>query len=316
MSLIRALTLALLVGCGPKLGPPQVEYGAMRPLPMRATSVDPHRWYVVIDTGTHGERLFFFDTGFARTTCDDDFVDELGLDTGGLVFVRGVGGSFTATKAALPEMQAGGHRITRFACIVRDLDQTSSIKDPADIDVAGVIGADLLTRFVTEIDPEQAEVRLVPPSEHPGLHGTTVRMRRSGAAGVRFMVPATLADREGWWLLDTGARGSHVDGADYALTPTSTKEGAWVGGTGKGGGTRQDLHFHDGVTLELAGHAVDGLRLVDRPHGLLGFDLLGLNVLAHYKLVLDPGRNRVELTPISPVGPLPQATEPPKVKAK
>lgn len=295
MKWLLALALA---GCGPKLGPPEVTYGPPQPLPMRSTSVDASRWYVVVDTVTQGERVFFFDTGFSRTTCDDDFVADLGLRTSGLVFVHGAGGRTAATKARLPELQVGGHGIRDFACIVRDLDQTSSIKDPYEVEVAGVIGADLLSRFVTEMDPASARITLYAPGAHPPLRGPSVPVRRSGLAGVRFMVPASLADKTGWWLLDTGAKSSHVDGARYGLTPTSTKEGAWIGGSGKNGGRHTDLSFYDGVAVGLLDTPITGLRLVDHPHGPLGFDILGLNVLGHYRMTLDAAGKRLFLDPL------------------
>jgi hypothetical protein len=295
---MRLLPLLWLAACGPKLGPPEVTYGPPQPLPMHGTSADAGRWYAVVDTHTHGERVFFFDTGFARTTCDDDFAADLDLQTRGVVFVHGVGGRLVATKARLPELQVGGHRVGAFACIVRDLDSTSSIKDPHDLDVAGVIGADLLTQFVTTIDPSLGRITLFEPGKHPDPRGARVALRRSGPAGVRFMVPATLAGRERWWLLDTGASGTHVDGSRYGLTPTSYREDVWIGGTGRTGGSRVDLGFHDQMSLRFGRRSVEGLRLIDRPHGPFGFDILGLNVLRHYILTLDPSSRSLHLFPL------------------
>lgn len=298
---MRALLLSLLIGCGPKLGPPDVTYKASAPMPLVQTSRDTGRWYVIVDTKSHGERLFFLDSGYARTTCDDDYVDELGLDTAGLVFVRGIGGTLVASKAKLPTLHAGGHEIRNFACIVRDLNQTSSIKDPLEVEVAGVIGADLLSRFVTEIDTERGDVRLIEPSRTEPLTGDgVIALRRAGKAGTRFLVDAAIDGTTGRWLLDTGARGSHVDGDDYGLEPTSIREDAWIGGTGGSGGRHEDLAFFDGSTVVFADHAVDDLRLVHRDHGLFGFDLLGLNVLSHYRITLDPGRRAARFVPITP----------------
>lgn len=289
---MKRFALLSLVACGPKLGAPDVSYGEVEPLPMVQTSTDHNRWYVVVDTGTHGERLFFLDSGYARTTCDDDFVHELGLRPRGWIFVHGVGGSLIAKKARLPELSAGGHELSKFSCIVRDMHTTSSIKDPLEVDVAGVIGADLLSRFVTVIDPVTATVRLIPPDDTQPLPTSpeVVRLRRRGVGGTRFMVQATVNRRGRWWLLDTGARGSHLDGSRYGIEPTSVREGAFIQGTGNGGGQTTDLHFFDDAAVVLAGQTIGELRLVDRTHGIFGFDLLGLNVLGAFRITLDPGR--------------------------
>lgn len=290
------------VACGPKLGAPDVAYGVPEPIPMVHTNADSNRWYVVVDTGSLGERVFFLDSGYARTTCDDDFVAELGLNRAGVVFVSGVGGSMIADKARLPTFDAGGHTLSEFACIVRDLNTTSSIKDPRGVKVAGVIGADLLSQFVTTIDPVSAEVLLEEPSQTSPLSASTgvIQLRRAGVGGARFLLRASIENHAGWWLLDTGARGSHVDGRKYDIEPTSSKEGAWIQGTGSQGGQRQDLYFFDEATVVLAGHPVGGLRLVERKHGPFGFDLLGLNVVSHYRITLDPVRGQAWFEPVGP----------------
>src|SRR5690554_1990050 len=88
----RGLALMLLPGCL-HAGPRVVRYGEPEPVPIVHTSVDRTRWYVTVDAGPHGERLFFFDTGYSTTTCDDDLVEELGLTTRGQAKVRGEAGT-------------------------------------------------------------------------------------------------------------------------------------------------------------------------------------------------------------------------------
>ena len=47
----------LLAGCGPKLGPPTVDYGTASPMPMVHTSNDRQRWYAIVDTEGFGDHI-------------------------------------------------------------------------------------------------------------------------------------------------------------------------------------------------------------------------------------------------------------------
>ena len=131
----------------------QVDYGEPTALPIVHPNNDRDRWYVVADLGEPGEHLFFFDTGYGTTTCDDDFVASLGLEPRGRVRVRGEAGTVDAGRVKLPPITLGGHQLNNVWCLVRDLNSTSSIRDPGEVPVAGVLGADVLSPFVAEIDP-------------------------------------------------------------------------------------------------------------------------------------------------------------------
>ena len=298
----------LLAGCGPKLGPPTVDYGTASPMPMVHTSNDRQRWYAIVDTEAHGERLFFVDSGYAQTTCDDDFAGELGLEPSGRVLIRGVGGTTVARKAALPPMSMGGHRVSDFTCIVRDLNTTSSIDDPPEVAVAGVLGADLMRRFVTVFDPEQAQLSLLPPEqEYP--HGeASIPLGVRGSRGPRFVLEARIEQHRGRWLMDTGANSSTIGGGYYGLEPDEVRENAWIGGTGPSGGSTMSLAFYRDLTLWLGNQSVDSLRMVHRSRSPLGFDLMGLDVLGHFAMTLDPHRRQLHLRRIER-RPLPQWQE-------
>lgn len=304
----RFAGLVMLMACGPKLGPPSVDFGEPSPMPMVHTSNDRQRWYAIVDTGSHGQRLFFVDSGYAQTTCDDDFARELGLETSGRVLIRGVGGTTVASKAALPPMTIGGHGIGDFACIVRDLDSTSSIDDPPEVAVAGVLGADLMRRFVTVFDPEQAMLSLLPPGVGYETGEATLPLVTRGTRGTRFVLEARIHERRGRWLLDTGANGSTVGGKHYGLEPDEVREDAWVGGTGPAGGSTMSLAFYRDLTLWLGDQSVESLRLMHRSRSPLGFDLLGLDVIGHFAMTLDPHRQQLHLRRIDR-RPLPQWQE-------
>lgn len=286
---IGTLALAVVAGCSHRLGPPQVEYGTMAAVPIVHPSNDD-RWYLAVDAGSLGPRLFFFDTGYSYTTCDDDFVAELGLELRGHVVVHGEAGDITAKKAELPPFELGGHRIEGLTCLVRDLHTTSSIDDPVEVRVAGVLGSDVLRRFDMVIDPTRAEVDLYAPKERPALERRdpdTVRMRREYWIGLRFAVPVEVDGRRIWPVVDTGANGTHVDGPRMGLVPTVTHSDVPVRASGANGGEVRDLVYYrvDGVAI--AETRIGPVMLTGRERAPWVPGLLGLNVLGRFEQEYD-----------------------------
>src|SRR5690606_40302547 len=102
---------------------------------------------------------------FTLTTCDDELARDLAAVPRGRVRLQGEIGRIDARLADLPPLELGGHRLERVRCVVRDLHTTSSIRDPAEVRVAGVLGADLLRRFRVIVDPERATLTLLDPGE-------------------------------------------------------------------------------------------------------------------------------------------------------
>ena len=96
--------LVLLAACAP-VHRWQVDFGEPSALPIVHPSNDRERWYVVADLGEPGEHVFFFDTGYGTTTCDDDFVASLGLTPRGQVRVRGEAGTVGALAAVANAVQ-------------------------------------------------------------------------------------------------------------------------------------------------------------------------------------------------------------------
>ena len=177
--MLRFLPVLAVVGCAYRLGPPQVSYGSPASLNLVHPSTDHNRWYVPIEV--NGEpQLLFVDTGYSFTTCDDGLIETLGVASRGSKKLKGEIGVTFAEKAILPEFQLGAHTVTGLVCMVRDIGGTSSIRDPKEIPVAGVLGIDLMRHFRTEIDPGQGGIRLSPPAEHlPTASAPTITVAAS-----------------------------------------------------------------------------------------------------------------------------------------
>lgn len=299
MPLLTVLALA----CAPHLGRPQVTvtpHGEAT-LPLVHTRADPRRWYVVLQSEELGERLLYFDTGFGRTTCDDELAEELGLRLRGRVRVRGEAGGLWARTAELPPFSLGPHQVHGLRCVVRDLDTTSSIKDTPEVAVAGVLGADVLRDLYVVVEPDQGRVRLLDPNAMPPLNlcaPDVVRLRRE-LAGLtpRVRVPVDVEGEHAWLLLDTGASGTSVPGRRLGLAPVNVREGVTVRGTGRGGTAVRDLVFYELESLRLAAAELGPTTVIERLGRRLP-PVLGLDQLSQLRAEYDlrDGRARFSQT--------------------
>lgn len=306
-----AIAGAVLSGCGAyRLGQPDVTYARPEPLSLVRTTTDP-RWYVPIlvestedDTADGEDALwaFFVDTGYSYTTCDDDLIAELGVETRGKTTVRGELGKLTTTKANLPPIQLGGHLLEGLTCQVRDMDGTSSIRDNSEVRIAGVLGMDVLRPFVVRMDPEQGEIALFDPDTVPSIDRddeAAVRLRRENLFGIRTLVPVTIGGQTIWPVLDTGATGSHIDGSRIGLEPTRIREGVEVRGTGASGSAVRTIAYYEVHDLFLAGSNPGRTVLAGR-EGAVGAGLLGLNVLENFVATYDFGSGYATFEPVTP----------------
>lgn len=302
--MLRPLLLLLCSGCAWKLGPPKVHYAdAEAALPLVRPSTDAQRWYVPVDAADAGEWLFFVDTGYSYSTCDDDFVAALEAKTGKRKSVRGELGNVTTAKAQLPDFALGGHQVQGLVCLVRDLGSTSSIRDPKEVRIAGVIGIDALRPFRVELDPAAGEIRLHDPATQDPLEPgpDTIPLRREGGFGTRVRVPVTVDGADARPLLDTGASHTylHLDG--IGLEPGWTEQDVWIEGTGPGGRQQMDRAYRSVDVFTIAGHTVPPLVITDRPRAPRTGGLLGLDVLDHFHIELDFERGLARLQPTQPL---------------
>lgn len=276
---------------------PRPDYGEQPvSLPVVDLPGDRSRLYVQVEDPNLGSRLFFVDTAFSRTTCDDGLAADLGLEVQStLRRSRGELGSVKLGRIVLPDFELGGHSIPGLACAVRDLDSTSSVTSTPDRPVAGVLGADLLGRFVVVIDPVDRTMTLLDPSLHgledgPGV----VRLRREHGVGPRIRLPITVDGRETWPLLDTGATRTHLDARRLDLPLVAERQGM----ARASGATNEEptvFRIHEIQQLELAGHSLGPLRIIDRRRARCAPGLAGQDVLGGFVLTIDTKHRRVRV---------------------
>ncbi len=274
----------VLIGCVHGLGVPKVTHGEPRPIPLVRTSIDD-RWYVPMEID--GEPwVWFLDTGYSHTACDDGLIEALGLSVRGSTVVRGELGRLRAGVAILPDFEFGGHPVHGLACQVRDLNSTSSIRDPEEVQVAGVLGMDVLRPFRVTLDPQRGQVWLEDPRTVSSLPTTrAVPVRRELWIGTRVKVPARIGTYRLWPIVDTGASSSHLPLHRFGFEPAEIRHGVLVRGSGGSGTDLRTIAYYEIDAIAL-GRGRSGLpaRVVGRRRGP---GLLGLDVLQHYRMTFD-----------------------------
>ena len=282
--------LVLLSGCAYKQGLAEVRYGVAESLDIIHPKRDKARWYIRVQTDTFGERFFFLDTGYGNTTCDDDFIAELSLKTKGTSIIYGESGKTKATKAILPPFTLGGHQIDKVVCTVRDLNGTSSIRDPKEFAIAGVLGMDTLRQFRTHIHPDSAKLLLLNPDQQPSLKKKGVKLGREYGFGLRSTIRVQINEKVRRLILDTGASITLTNGRTLGLSEEMQLTSSAIHGSGNGR-TQTTVQRFRIEELGIVGHPHGEGTLYDRRRGPFIPGLLGLNVLGDYRQEYDWQKN-------------------------
>lgn len=294
--------LAPLLGACHRLPPyptPRVIYGAAPiELPLVQLPEDTARLYVLVETGSMGEQLWFFDTGYSHTTCDAAALEAAGVPTRKtLSRTRGELGTVRLEAATLPDLELGGHTVRAPRCAVRDLPGTSSIPDGPGYTVTGVLGTNVLRRFVVEVDPAAGVLRL----HEPGSVTLTepFRLRREGVFGPRLMAPVSLDAAETWLILDYGAAGTYLDAERLGLPLTREQPGVWRG-TGSSNTSTRTLQIHHVESVWFASVQTSPIDVIHRDRGAFTPGLLGMDVLGELHLFIDYPHREASATAVEP----------------
>lgn len=235
------------------------------------------RLFVALDNAW-GETIWFVDTGYSDTTCDQAWVEGLGVSHRATLYASRGLGMVRLRKAELPPFTLGGHQVLALPCAVRDLAATSSVPEG----VAGVLGTNLLREFVVEIDRTDGVIRLHDPALWRGE--TDFQLRRE-AGTPRLRAPVTLDGHTTWPVIDTGASSSWLQTGRMDLTELEPRE-LMVSGTGSSGPRVQTTRVFEASAAMLGG-LDSGPIEVYRRESVLRDPLVGMDLIGRYDLVLD-----------------------------
>lgn len=157
-----------------------------------------------------------FDTGASGILLDRRAVDKVGLDHIGSELAWGVGdgGKINTFEAIGEDCQIGSLSFSR--CVVHSLDQ----KRRAVADVDGLIGGDVFSDYILDIDFQHRRLHLIPqPTRAPNPQGydrTTPANEKDFTPVFRFghhLMLSTAVDNRavGLFLLDSGSNQTLVD---------------------------------------------------------------------------------------------------------
>jgi predicted aspartyl protease len=260
----------------------KVSYGESSTFQVVQPSTDNERWYLTSSLG--GDGLWFVDTGYPITTCDQHLVDSLQLKTRGRQRYHGSTGTGVATYATLPDLQIGSHQVSDLKCMVRDLDASSSISSPPEVPVVGVLGMDLLRHFRFSFDAQERVLSLEEPSEPVDLPTATNR----AALKKRLQMKISIQDKPVRVLVDTGSTDTQIPGKRLGLQPSKIHVDATLRGSGGLGWRVTDLiHYQETVRIDPYAYWT-----VELTESLSPPALLGLDILNHANQTWDPSSAR------------------------
>ena len=314
MSTLRLLAIVAVLLAGPGGA---AWAGAGQPA-AEAPSVDeahtfPFRFsagkiYVEVVVNGKGPYPFVMDTGSPVTILDSDLAKELGMEVAQAGQVRGAGEGSAAMGMAGPvTLEFGGLKVARRKMMTVTLNQTLAPMSSGP--VMGLIGNDWITTRVVEVDypGRKITVRKAAGWEYEGS-GTVIPTRTQGhtfLSGTITLPGEDSAPLKARFLLDTGAglyaslTTPFVDKhrlLERAQPKFKTTVGFGLGGDVNHSVCRLARISLGGLTLEkpvcTLSQDQDGALAAEHYDGLIGGELL-----ARYRVILDATRRRMILEP-------------------
>jgi hypothetical protein len=242
--------------------------------------------YVPVTTGGL-ERLWILDTGASMSVLDRAFARELGLETEGDLKGVGGGGTVDLTFAVLPGFEVKGISFDEQSVAVLDMNE---LIRRLGVEIAGILGFDFLSRFVTRVDYANEVLSFYDP-EHFEYAGGGTPLDAHVKDSV-FETAATLdGEHTGTWLFDIGAGGMSLDAAYAQLEGYADRPG--VLRLAHGAANEYQIKVVRVGSVEFAGFTIDS-PLVNFRYGgdysVRGTDrigTLGNNVFRNFVVYVD-----------------------------
>lgn len=243
------------------------------------------------------ESLWCLDSGAGKSVIDLESAKKLGLESKGNINAYGVGKTTQISFVGIPSHSLQGIRFKEQK-IISLSGLTKIIKDNMGLEVAGVLGYDFLSRFVTKLDIANKKVSFYMPDkfkyEGPG------KVIDSPIQGNALYLPMTIdAKYSGKWLLDTGASGTFINYPFAEQNELHKLKGIDIIGGGAGGTFPEKLVKFK--TVELGGILVnENLAAISlEKEGGSGSKesagIIGNQTFRHFIIYLDYNKQQVIL---------------------
>ena len=260
-----------------------------------------------------GDALFVVDTAAATSAIYEPARARLGLaaDPALRAQLQGIAGLQVIERYRLPPAQVAGRRF----------DDLVVVGLPAGVkhgdEVMGLLGQDVLSRHVVELDLPGQRITLHPADHDPASAHGWHAMPTGRIEGAGFStVGVDLAGAPVRAVLDTGARRTYVNWAAARAAGVTPDTPGLLRAESAGGATAHGFAYDrfrfDGVRIGALAPVAAEIAIADLPvFKALGMDgapamILGLDVIGERRLVLDAARARL-LVERGPAAPTPRA---------
>jgi hypothetical protein len=183
----------------PAADPPKIEFDAVKPADLNIhRSITGHVLVdIILDDGE--PQTFIFDTGAGGTAIDKAFAEKLNLRTVGEVKSVTVYSTDLAKIVTAESLEIGPARLRKPRLVTMDLEFLRQMMQDASI--VGIIGYDLLSQCVCEIELATDDIRIFDSETYGG---------QPDWSPITFyqnipLVPATFSQGEGMFRIDVGA---------------------------------------------------------------------------------------------------------------
>jgi hypothetical protein len=250
--------------------------------------------HIYLDVTISGlKSTWVLDTGASATVVDSTFAANIGLPPIGKAKAIGAGGTVDIDLVTLPPMRLQGIRLEEQRVGSMPL---RKLFDRRGIEIAGVLGYDFLSRFVTRIDYANTTITFYHPESF--VYTGNGAILEAPLAHRLFSLPVTLDGvHQGDWTLDIGASISTLQYPFAEEQGMLEREGVERIVGGAGGHIKARVSEFE--SLELGGFTVERPLVLIPLENLGAFSLdrgigvLGNNTLRRFVLCLDYANQRV-----------------------
>jgi hypothetical protein len=263
---------------------------------IRCEFIENHIYLPVIIKGK--ERLWVLDSGASVTVIDSGYAAEMGLPFKGPIKAKAMTGVVDLYHVTIPAFSLEGVVFEEqqvMAMNVRKL-----FKKILGLDVAGILGYDFLSRFVTKIDYANEKISFYTPESFKYNGGGKVIEAFLDEARM-FSIPITVDNKySGKWRLDIGASGEDLHypfASEYNLLDREGIDAVSFGAAGSQKTKRSQFESIsiDGFTIKNPlidiAYQDDPGSVGDRSH----IGNVGNTFLRHFVLFLDYDKQQIIL---------------------